>query len=445
MSVNRKEASLVIIKYELQELGLRDASVENLLQDAYIQSLVATKQGMEQEFVLTYLRDIQRRLKLFHEPRVEAQARGKRTFVVRQRNMPVGVEFENESFISFICVGDVVVAVPAHADLDTHLQMRQLMLRKREELGKHPDAVRRVQELGNQLAGSFAIQEQLAEMAEIATPKKARTSESFGAGTPMTAPHTSMSGSDIVKLRDKYFARIPLFSEFIEAPKRDTKSDSQLDATAIRAMIDSVKSEVDNPALSKERKAEIVAQVRKFAESLLACPPKPAVASTPQPDRSLPQEVRTRGDGRFYSVVNVFEEAFQMPSRTTVKEVLDDRCKFDQELKRVRSLISTSKSPNLTAHKSTVLSSMSRFAKSLTATPRSSDTPIHRVREKFYSSLDVMGQSVSTPVRATESEVVADKETAQEVISAMHAAGKEVVMAEIRARWNNADKTPRKL
>jgi hypothetical protein len=260
----------------------------------------------------------------------------------------------------------------------------------------------------------------------------------------MTAPHTAVAGSDIVKLRDKYFARIALFSDFIDTPKRDTKSEAQLDANAVRSLIDSLTGEVEDSALTDDLKRTILNKVKLFAESLTLSPPKPT-ASTPQPDRPLPKDVRTTADGKFYSLVSVFEETFQTPARGTLKEALDDRSKFDQELKRVRSLISTSKSPNMTAHISTVLSSMSRFTKSLVGTPKPVNTPIHRLREKFYSTLDVLGHQLSTPVRSTESEVVLDKEIAQEVMSALHSAGKEAIIAEIRARWNNADKTPRKL
>ena len=442
----RKEAELFVIRYELDQLGLGRVknTLSSLTDDAFVESLVQAKTGLEREFLQMYLEDIQRRLRAIDAP----EAPRRRVFVVRKRNMPAGVEFANGSFVSAINIGTSSVGVPPHADLDTHLQMRHLMTKKLDEVGHSEEAKGILTRMAHELEATTtpALEKPVAvEDEDMATPKKATIHDLKRLpATPMTAPHTAVAGSDIVKLRDKYFARIALFSDFIDTPKRDTKSEAQLDANAVRSLIDSLTGEVEDSALTDDLKRTILNKVKLFAESLTLSPPKPT-ASTPQPDRSLPKDVRTTADGKFYSLVSVFEETFQTPARGTLKEALDDRSKFDQELKRVRSLISTSKSPNMTAHISTVLSSMSRFTKSLVGTPKPVNTPIHRLREKFYSTLDVLGHQLSTPVRSTESEVVLDKEIAQEVMSALHSAGKEAIIAEIRARWNNADKTPRKL
>jgi hypothetical protein len=83
---------------------------------------------------------------------------------------------------------------------------------------------------------------------------------------------------------------------------------------------------------------------------------------------------------------------------------------------------------------------MRRFFQSL---PQSTQG-IHRMRDKIYTSVDVMGTALTTPLRSNEAEVTRDREIVSEILRD-RAAGvtREAIIAEIKSRWNLTN-TPRK-
>jgi hypothetical protein len=165
----------------------------------------------------------------------------------------------------------------------------------------------------------------------------------------------------------------------------------------------------------------------------------------------VPDNIYASQSGSYFSLVKVFTETLETPSRDTVKKVLEDRAKCEAELKRVKALVSTSKSPNVQRQTEQILRAMDRFVKALApepSTPAALPPGMHRVRDKLYSTVDVLGQQLTTPVRNYTNEVVADMATAESAIKELGACGnRDMLVSEIKQRWASANqmKTPRKV
>jgi hypothetical protein len=273
------------------------------------------------------------------------------------------------------------------------------------------------------------------------TPRK--SIEPKPVNTPMTVPHrtpaASVGGIDIIKLRDKYFARIPVFSEFIDTPRRVTRSDAESDLATMLREIENRKLAIENPSITDQERESIISHLKVYVESLALVQPSASGASTPQPEKRAASSVARNEDGTFSFSHSLYGKTFETPRRPSEKEAMDDWKRFEAELKRVRSLISVSKSSNVN-HESVILTNMRRFFQSL---PQSTQG-IHRMRDKIYTSVDVMGTALTTPLRSNEAEVTRDREIVSEILRD-RAAGvtREAIIAEIKSRWNLTN-TPRK-
>ena len=256
------------------------------------------------------------------------------------------------------------------------------------------------------------------------TPKKNHVVE-VRQKTPLTAPHKPMSaGIDVIKLRDTYFARVPLFATHIDTPRRNTKLDAESDLASVLKEIE--KHDIENPALTGQLRESIVNSLKQFVETLALSKPV-SVASTPQkgPQTGI---IFSPESGKYHCVFTLHGESFQTPFRSTEKEAVEDKKAFQSEMKRVRALVSSSKS-NSGDH--LIINTMRRFVKNMP----SSQAGIHRLRDKYFSSIDVCGTQLSTPFRDTEVEVVLDKEVAMEVLQGSQSGGRDAMIAEIKNRW----------
>lgn len=127
---------------------------------------------------------------------------------------------------------------------------------------------------------------------------------------------------------------------------------------------------------------------------------------------------------RLYSAWGIVTDTF----RSTEKEAVEDKKAFQSEMKRVRLLVSSSKS---NSGDDLIINTMRRFVKNLS----SSQAGIHRLREKYFSSIDVFGTQLSTPFRDTEVEVIIDKEMAMELLQESQGRDRDYLVAQIKDRW----------
>jgi hypothetical protein len=169
--------------------------------------------------------------------------------------------------------------------------------------------------------------------------------------------------------------------------------------------------------------------VKQFIETLALSKPV-SVASTPQPDKKAQQTgiIFSPETGKYHCVFTLHGESLQTPFRSTEKEAIEDKKAFQSEMKRVRLLVSSSKS---NSGDDLIINTMRRFVKNLS----SSQAGIHRLREKYFSSIDVFGTQLSTPFRDTEVEVVLDKEMAMELLQESQGRDRDSLVAQIKDRW----------
>jgi hypothetical protein len=264
------------------------------------------------------------------------------------------------------------------------------------------------------------------------TPKKPRTNDRTP--TPMTAPHqknvsSSNPSARIIHLRDKTYAQMPLLGSHIYTPHRSTQKDVESDIYSIEKEIDKFRSQIGDPTLEKSGKENIFNQIYAFVQELGS---KPAAtrASTPQPPDKR-HEIRQTASGKFVAQIYLQGELFETPCRDTEEEAQADRTKFEAELKRVKSLLSTKKSGH--AHDE-IVRAMKRFIDILSKRG-AEGFQVVKLRDKFHAAVSVKGQLFSTPSRSTESEVRTDGKIAAEIIKCNPRADGDSLMRLIRMRF----------
>ena len=381
----------------------------------------------------------------------------KRRIVVTKYNAPKGVEFSELKgvFYSKLVFFGHHVEVPPHRDLETHVKLRTLVKDRIDSLTHNIINKRRSTTDLNTIKSALAYIVSLATYSvEESTPRKCNDPSSYSS-TPMSMPHrvckpASSDLVDVIKMRDRYFARVRLFAEIVDGPHRLIRSEAENDSFALSNEILKYKKDIENNSFS-ERKRDILSNIQAFVATAQFKSAVPGT-STPQPDRrnsNLPNNVQANATGQFFSVLKVLSQSLDTPSRETVKQVLEDRAKCEAELKRVRALISTSKSQNINLQREQILRAMDRFVKSLVpSNPASLPHGMHKIRDKLYCTVDVLGQNLSTPVRNYSNEVLADMQTAEAVVRELGSCGnRDIVVNEIKQRWASADliKTPRKI
>lgn len=401
----------------------------------------------DREVIQLLVDDINRRCAQADHP---LQKKKKRKIVITKYNAPKGVDFsESKGFYSSIEFLENVIEIPPHRDLNTHVKLRELLqcrVRSILKRMKRHNVIDLITFSSNALAHlkSLAIY-----TSETSTPKK-MCDHSSKQNTPMSMPHrvTIMEDLvDVIKMRDRYFARARVYAgSFVDGPQRLVRSEAESDALALSEAVSKLRLGGEHA----DNRATWVHQIQTLASTL----PSMRSVSTPQPDQrkstTLPPNVFTTDNGQYFSSLSVLYESYQTPARVSIKEVLNDRAKCEAELKRIRALVSTSKSQNLNKQRDQILRAMERFVKSLVPETTAASLPqgVHRIRDKLFSTVDVLGHQLSTPVRNSTNEVISDMLTAESVLKELASCGnRDLVVTEIKQRWASADlmRTPTKI
>lgn len=490
---------MLLIVYELKELDIAPdlTKLTPAAAPAYIPEYVdglekCKTDDLEREFLIWYLDDLVTRLeqirsgKYDEEPQTVAdqivpptptETQPKRRIVkVRKYNCPKGVEFSEEIggyYVSITLCGEPITTSPSR-DLDSVIQMRDAIAAyARAEVAKYDRSdsdgrralVSTVREMIS--AGAFRYDQKQDQPVDAVvsasidalpspvedvemTPRNSDSPPLANAGrtTPMSVPHRVSSAKenvDVLRFRDKFYARLSVFGDFVNTPMRLTKSEAEADVAAISHEIEKEQKLVET---DPSRMISAIDSIRLLIASIATAPSQPVShASTPQPDKKggLPPYVKQNTDGSFYGVLNLFGNSFNTPQRNQVDQVVDDRSKIDIEVKRLRSLMSASKNRN--RNNPNVIKALDRFITALGGVSTPKHAPVHRIRDKYYTTIDVLGSSLTTPLRTSAAEVEIDRELAELVLKTAQKQNisRDVIMQEIKNRWINGgseERTP---
>jgi hypothetical protein len=430
---------LAVIKCEFETLGL-SPDLDRLLsldKDSYIQNYLNSFDRLrgdqfEYDTCFLYLQDVARRLMNLKHP---TRPPSNREFNIRKFNCPRGIEFceELRGYYFVVSVdGAGEIRSRPRRDLEPTISLREQVMEMIEQ-GASVEVVKSLLVESRDNDPSYSVAASIDALNEI-TPEKSVSSKkrklSNQSATPMSVPHKVFSNKEnmeILKFRDKYYSRIPILGDFVNTPMRSTRTEVESDYAVIANEI----SREDPPDYEK---------IKNFVSTLALTVSQPiSTALTPQPARksSLPPCVKKTPDGSYYAILNLFGDTFTTPQRTHVNQVLEDRDKLDTEVKRLRALMSASK--NQSSKNPSVVRAIDRFINGLAPTNNSALPLIHKIRDKYYTTIDVMGQAVSTPLRSSLPEVEIDRDIASIVLKAGSAMDKNALVNEIKNRWMNGD------
>jgi hypothetical protein len=169
--------------------------------------------------------------------------------------------------------------------------------------------------------------------------------------SPKSAPHRVSlvpSDIDILRFRDKYYCRVSVFGDFISTGMRLSRTEAEHDMGKLSGKLKTYSSYFRNPLVNQFKKAQVVEDVRAFAQTLDGtCSKEPRVPQTEVKQKlvtentanqvgvnsTLPRGVYKMRD-KYYSSVVMFGQTFSTPMRDTVVEVVDDRAAFAEEIQK---------------------------------------------------------------------------------------------------------------
>ena len=375
----------------------------------------------------------------------EGKKKKRRVVKIRTHNTPHGIDFEDGQYVATITVAGAPVRLPPRPDVDSAVLLRDTVLNEIATGYVESDNPNPV-DIANSITQPVTVDVILPETQPLQedvhmgeqdddalTPKKVTqpTRQSAGTRTPMTVPHKVGSALrkeniDILKFREKFYARIPLFRDFVTTPMRLTKTEAENDVSAVINEMRKYNLEVE---LTPHEQAGITDRLKLFVSSMSASVSAPASGpSTPQPVKrgGLPSGVKKVGDESYCAVLDLFGNSYSTPQRPNVGLVIEDQTKVSTEVKRLMSLVNSSKASR---QGSSLNDALARFIDGL------KPVPIHRVRDKLYSTIEFMGASLTTPLRTSAHEVEADRTVAMDILKANDSMERQAIVDKIRSRW----------
>ena len=270
-----------------------------------------------------------------------------------------------------------------------------------------------------------------------ATPQRSQKRRRI-VGTPMTAPHkiaSSISGPgiEVLRVRDKFYTRVPLFREFLKTPQRSSRAEAEGDHVRLTSEIEKYRSDIENPSISEADRNIILIKVAKFiAElSVSSSSATSSSASTPQPQRRISKDIEQNDDGKYQCILKLYRETLLTHPRDTPEDALSDKAKCEVKLKNIHKILSSKKNGHHS--EDTIIRSMKQFIESL-APPRER-APMHRIRDQVYSAVEINGKPYSTPMRQSEALVRQDVAAAYEMIEQNRSSDWDQLLKAIYSRW----------